>query len=145
MRPGIHPRDMDQPVIELDCVACGRCRRMTQTEVIRETACYIALDVALFMLAKGCLGRDGQCELRFSNVSGAEGARSIVNRRGRGWTRRRAWNGATGCDVYWDGWQVGAGPPDTARAKRRPVGLEHRDPSSPDRRWKTISTEPWQA
>ena len=102
----VHPYDMTVPVIELDCDACGARRRMDRMDVIRASASYIAPDVALFMLAQGCEGRSGECGLRFTNVPGATQARSVINRKGAGWTRRRD-REENGWVVLWDGWSVG--------------------------------------
>ena len=103
----VYPTDMTMSEIVLVCDPCGTSRCLDRRGLIRETACYMSLDVALFLLSRGCARRDGRCELRFANVPGAGKARSIVVRRGKGWTWR--WrHRLEGCiDVFFDGWHVG--------------------------------------
>ena len=102
----IYPHDMARSAIELACTTCGAARRLDGMDVIRETSPYHALDIALLFLSRGCEGRGGVCCLRFTNVAGAGAVRSIGNRRGSGWTRRRKGHGSVGWRIYWDGWHV---------------------------------------
>ncbi|MEM9798241.1 MAG: hypothetical protein AAF919_17250 [Pseudomonadota bacterium] len=108
MRTTLSPMTIRTPAVTLTCDRCPMSKDLPRLEFLRRVGPYTSLEVALAVLSRGCEGDEGVCGLRFVGVGEAQGVRSVLNRRGTGFTRSRdhttppeTWK------ISYDGWRIG--------------------------------------